>query len=202
MVSAILPGLPAPAFILASSSPRRQSLLKEAGYIFEIDAAEIDESAYPPGKLPAQIALYLAEEKAKAVAARHVEQVVLAADTVVAFGDMLIGKPIDAAHAKQILTLLSGTTHLVITGIAVANLLQGFFKSLRVMSAVRMRDLTPGEIDRYVAGNDWHGKAGGYGIQDNDPFVTKLSGSKSNIVGLPMTATRALLAEAGITPAS
>ena len=98
------------------------------------------------------------------------------------------------------LQLLSGTTHLVITGICVANQTMRFFKSARAISAVRMRVLTPGEIERYVAGGEWQGKAGGYGIQDLDPFVTRQAGSKTNIVGLPMSITRQLLAEAGVTP--
>src|SRR6185437_7912372 len=143
----------------------------------------------------------LAEAKARAVAARHPDDVVLAADTIVAFGDQMLGKPADAKQARKTLDLLSGTTHLVITGVCAVHQAARFQKSLRVMSAVRMRQLTPAEIDQYVAGNDWQGKAGGYGIQDKDTFVVRQAGSKSNIVGLPMTATRQLLAEAGINPA-
>ena len=189
-----------PRLILASASPRRQSLLRDAGYEFEVDPAEIDESAHPPGLLPSKVAVHLAEVKAKAIAARHADDVVLAADTVVAFGDQLLGKPIDATHAKQMLQLLAGTTHIVITGVCAMRQSANFSKSLRVMSAVKMRFLTPGEIDRYVASNEWQGKAGGYGIQDKDPFVVRQSGSHTNIVGLPMSATRLLLDEAGIRP--
>ena len=191
--------MPANHFILASASPRRQSLLRDAGYEFDVDPADIDESP-PRGLLPSKVALYLAEEKAKAVAARHPEQVVLAADTVVAFGDALLGKPKDAADAKTMLQLLAGTTHLVITGVCVMRQSPPFLKSTRVISAVKMRSLTPGEIDRYVESNQWEGKAGGYGIQDRDPFVVRQSGSHTNIVGLPMSATRQLLEEAGIKP--
>ena len=187
--------------ILASASPRRQSLLRDAGYEFEVDPAEIDESAFPTGMLPSKVAVHLAEAKARAVAGRHPDDVVLAADTVVAFGDQLLGKPIDAVHAKQMLQLLAGTTHIVITGLCVMRQSANFFKSARVMSAVKMRFLTPGEIDRYVASNEWQGKAGGYGIQDKDPFVVRQSGSHTNIVGLPMSAARQLLAEAGVKPA-
>src|SRR5688500_3570851 len=109
--------LAGPRFILASASPRRQSLLRDAGYEFDIDPPDIDESAFPPGLLPSKVALHLAEVKAKAVAARHPSDVVLAADTVVAFGDQMLGKPDDAAHAKRMLQLLAGTTHIVITGV-------------------------------------------------------------------------------------
>ena len=192
--------MPGPPLILASASPRRQSLLRDAGFEFEVDAPDIDETSYPPSFLPSQIAVHLAEAKARFVAPRHADAVTLAADTVVAFGDQMLGKPNDPAHAKRMLHLLSGTTHLVITGICVANPSANFFKSARVISAVKMRIMTPGEIDRYVEGGEWQGKAGGYGIQDPDPFVVRQAGSKTNIIGLPMSLARQLLAEAGVTP--
>jgi septum formation protein len=192
--------LPPPRFILASASPRRQDLLRDAGYTFDVDPADVDENDFPQGMLPTAIALRLAEAKARAVAARHPDDIVLAADTVVAFGDTPLGKPNDAPHARKMLQLLSGTTHIVVTGVCVMRQDPEFSKSARVMSAVKMRPLTPGEIDRYVASNEWQGKAGGYGIQDKDPFVVRQSGSHTNIVGLPMTVTRKLLEEAGVTP--
>ena len=192
--------MPPPRFILASASPRRQALLRDAGYEFEVDPPDIDENDYPQGMLPSAIALKLAEAKARAVAARHPDDVVLAADTVVAFGDTPLGKPADAPAAKTMLQLLAGTTHLVITGLCVMRQSPPFFKSTRVMSAVKMRSLTPGEVERYVASKEWEGKAGGYGIQDKDPFVVRQSGSHTNIVGLPMSAARQLLEEAGIKP--
>ncbi|MEO6435434.1 MAG: nucleoside triphosphate pyrophosphatase [Tepidisphaeraceae bacterium] len=194
--------MPSPRFILASASPRRLSLLREAGYDFDVDPANVDESAFPPGMLPAQVAQHLAEVKARTVSARHPEQVVLAADTVVAFGDQMLGKPNDAAHAKKMLQLLSGTTHIVITGVCVAHTAAKMLRSGRAMSAVRMRFLTPAEIEQYVAGGQWQGKAGGYGIQDHDPFVIRQAGSTTNVIGLPMRLTRQLLAEAGITTTS
>ena len=186
--------------ILASASPRRHELLRDAGYAFEVDPADVDESAHPSGMLPAQVAVHLAEEKARVVAARHPDDVVLAADTVVAFGDQLLGKPADAEGAKKMLQLLSGTTHLVITGVCVMRQAAHFARSSRMMSAVRMRILTPGEIEQYVASGKWEGKAGGYGIQDPDPFVSRVAGSKTNVVGLPMSVTRQLLEEAGVKP--
>jgi septum formation protein len=192
--------VPAPRLVLASASPRRQSLLRDAGYEFDVDPPDVDESDYPQGMLPSAIALRLAEAKARAVAARRPEDVVLAADTVVAFGDLPLGKPADPAHAKRMLQFLSGTTHLVITGVCVMRQSPPLFKSTRVMSAVKMRFLTPGEIERYVASNEWEGKAGGYGIQDHDPFVVRQSGSHTNIVGLPMSVARQLLEEAGVRP--
>ena len=202
--------VPTPPFILASASPRRQQLLRDAGYDFGIDPAEIDENKYPPGLLPSQIASWLAEAKCRAVSTKHSDAVVLAADTVVSFGDQPIGKPVDEADAHRMLELLSGTTHLVITGVSVMHHAVKFAKTTRVMSAVRMRFLSDAEINRYIASGDWQGKAGGYGIQDADnfpadpatadPFIIRQAGSKTNIVGLPMSAARQLLAEAGVKP--
>ena len=112
------------------------------------------------------------------------------------------GKPAvstDVTHARKMLTLLAGTTHLVITGVCVAKASANFLKSSRSMSAVKMRFLTPGELDRYLAGGEWQNKAGGYGIQGHAAvFVEELRGSYSGVVGLPLFETAALLARAGL----
>jgi len=189
-----------PQLVLASASPRRRELLLQAGYTFEVHPADIDEDDFPPNSMPYDVAHGLARRKAEALGERFADRVVLAADTVVAFGDRMLGKPKDAADARNMLRLLAGTTHVVITGVAVIHMLANFDKSGRVLSAVHMRPLTDGEINTYVASNDWQGKAGGYGIQDKDPFVRKVGGEWSNIVGLPMKLTSRLLAEAGIRP--
>ena len=189
-----------PRFVLASGSPRRQELLKSAGYTFDVIAPHVDESAYPAGMLPGAIAVHLAEAKARAVAAHHPDCVVLAADTVVAFGDVTLNKPVDENDARRMLALLSGTTHIVITAVTVAHTAENLFKTVRMMSAVRMRFLTEAEMEHYIASGDWMGKAGGYGIQDKDPFVTRIAGSHTNIVGLPMSIAKRLLAEAGVKP--
>lgn len=187
-------------FILASASPRRQSLLREAGYEFVVHPAGIDEEVHPAGLTPIELARFLAEAKANSVADQFPEDMVLAADTIVAFGDKVLGKPADALHAREMLELLAGTTHIVITGLAVACRATNFFRATHVMSAVRMKMLGGQEIERYVQSGDWQGKAGGYGIQDCDPFVIRTAGSHSNIVGLPMRAARELLVAAGIRP--
>jgi septum formation protein len=189
-----------PRLILASASPRRRELLHEAGYDFLVHPAEIDEDDYPGGLLPTDVALYLARAKANAVAVNFPDDVVLAADTVVAFGDRPLSKPADAEDARRMLELLEGTTHLVITGVVVKHIGGASEQSRRVLSAVRMRPLSRREIDDYVRSNDWQGKAGGYGIQDRDPFVTRVAGCHTNIVGLPMKTARELLSAAGIEP--
>ena len=192
---------PSPRLILASASPRRHQLLREAGYAFTVVPADVDEEDHPPEILPADLAELLAARKAEAVSRQFPEDVVLGADTVVAFGDTILGKPRDADDARRMLRLLAGTTHVVITGVAVARAISNLHAVSRVMSGVQMRDLSAEEIDRYVAGGQWQGKAGGYGIQDDDPFVTRMSGCHTNIVGLPVPETRRLLALAGINPA-
>lgn len=189
-----------PHLILASASPRRRELLAEAGFDFVVEPADIDESAASSSLAPAELALHLALAKAQAVAARHGDDVTLAADTIVARGSQCLGKPTNADAARAMLRLLSGTTHSVITGIAVIHPSAKFSMSRAIISMVRMRSLGVTEIDRYISDGGWQGKAGGYGIQDHDPFVTCTSGSHSNIVGLPLEATVALLALAGIVP--
>src|SRR5438045_2779022 len=105
--------------ILASRSPQRQLLLRQAGYEFDIEPADIDESNFPASMLPTELALQLSRAKANAVADRFPDAVVLGADTVVAFGDRILGKPKDPADARTMLELLSGTTQIVITGVTV-----------------------------------------------------------------------------------
>jgi len=193
---------PSSRLILASASPSRQQLLREAGYRFEVQPAEIDESSYPATLLPAEIAAHLSQEKAKVISERFPRDLVLAADTVVAFGDQPLGKPATPQEAKEMLSLLAGTSHIVITGVTLLRQEPVLERTRTMMSAVQMRPLSDAEIDAYVGGGQWQGKAGGYGIQDNDPFVTNLAGSLTNIVGLPMEVVRQLLAEAGVFPAS
>ena len=185
--------------ILASASPRRRQLLKEAGYEFVVHPADVDETV-TAGVYPPDFAQKLAVAKAEAVARQFPEDVILAADTIVTFGDQILGKPANADEARRMLAFLSRTTHIVITGVCVIRKNGDMVQATRIMSGVRMASLTPEQIYAYVASGDWQGKAGGYGIQDNDPFVTRTSGSHTNIVGLPMEVVGRLLAAAGIYP--
>jgi septum formation protein len=184
--------------VLASRSPQRVKLLRDAGYAFDCDPADIDEEAYPRDLSPHQIARWLAHAKAVHIASRHPDARVLAADTVVALGDQLLGKPEDPAHATKMLGQLSGSTHAVTTGVALIDPSQKIDRVTHVTSLVQMRVLSEDEIARYVATGDWRGKAGGYGIQDNDPFVTCMEGSVTNVIGLPMETVVELLGQAGV----
>jgi septum formation protein len=186
--------------ILASASPRRAALLSQAGYEFVVHASNFDEAAQLEKILPRKLAGFLATGKARDVAARFPEDVILAADTVIAFGDTPLGKPHDANDARDMIRLLGGATHVVITGVAVHCLARKIELEETAMSAVRMMPLCASELDRYVASERWRGKAGGYGIQDAESIVTCVGGSVSNVVGLPMSLTRRLLAQAGVVP--
>ena len=192
----------APRLILASASPRRQQLLREAGYAFIVHPSTIDESNVPGGLAPGEVAENLARAKAEDVARAYPEDVVLGADTVVEFAGQMLNKPADAVDAERILRLLSGTIHSVITGVAVVHASQNLFLHDRVISTVQMRELGDRELADYITSRQWDGKAGAYGIQDPDPFVTRTSGCQSNIVGLPMHMTAEMLEQAGIRPAS
>lgn len=124
----------------------------------------------------------------------------MGSDTVVYLDNQLLGKPEDADHARRMLAILSGSTHRVVTGVAVICLAKNHRRVSHIASIVQMRRLGEIEIERYVAGGQWRGKAGGYGIQDDDPFVTNMAGSLTNIVGLPMELAVPMLADAGIFP--
>ncbi len=172
--------------ILASASPRRRELLAQIGIMpTEIDPADIDESI-KPGERPKAYGERLAREKAATVAARHPHAVVLAADTVVAVGRRILPKAEDAATVRDCLRLLSGRRHTVITGIALVRPgADPLVKS--VTSPVAFKRLTNAEIDTYIATGEPIGKAGGYAIQGRGAaFVRFISGSYSNIVGLPL----------------
>ena len=187
-------------FVLASRSPQRIRLLKEAGFCFECDPADVDESAVPSGMGPEQTAKYLALTKAKKTAERHRDTFVLGADTVVALGDQVLGKPADAVDARRMLAALSGTSHRVITGVALVAAARGCETADHVITTVSMRHLTDNEIDAYVASEQWRDRSGGYGIQDDDPFVSIAGGSRSNVIGLPMERTFEILLAAGVRP--
>ncbi len=185
-----------PHFILASSSQRRRQLLTEAGYEFDVVAPPIVEpDEMRKCLLPAQQAEALAYFKARAVAEARPADVVLGADTIVSANGQVLGKPEDEAHARRMLLGLSGTRHAVITGVAVLGP-----AGQRLIGSdttfVTMRKMMPEELDDYIASGEWDGKAGAYAIQETaDRFVTRIEGSFTNIVGLPMELVDRMLRE-------
>lgn len=192
---------PARRLILASSSPRRVELLAQIGITpDQIDPADIDETPLK-AEMPARLAQRLASSKAAVVAERHPEDVVLAADTVVAVGRRLLEKPADEAEARRFLKLLSGRNHRVFTGIAVVA--EGRTTWRVVDTRVTFKHLSDAEIDAYVATGEWRGKAGGYGIQGRAAaFVQRIVGSHPAVMGLPLFETSNLLYGTGWRPAA
>jgi septum formation protein len=179
--------------VLASASPRRLELLLQVAVAPDIiDPAHIDETP-ERGELPDRLATRLAEAKARAVARRHPGAWVLGADTVVACGRRILPKPVDELAAAACLKQLSGRRHRVHGGICLVEP-GGRGHVRRVTSIVKFKRLQRSDIDRYLAGGEWRGKAGGYAIQGwAARFVAELHGSYSNVVGLPLFETCALL---------
>jgi septum formation protein len=178
--------------VLASASPRRLDLLRQIGLEPDaVDPADTDETPRPR-ELPRAYALRMAEAKLAAVMPRHSTAVVLAADSVVALGRRILPKAETEAEARVCLARLSGRRHKVLGGVAVGR--AGRVRTRLVETAVRFKRLERAEIDDYVKSGEWQGKAGGYAIQGRAAsFVAFLSGSYSNVVGLPLFETVALL---------
>lgn len=176
--------------ILASSSPRRFKLLTEAGYVFRvIEPDEVENDGLRAGESATGQARELALAKAESVANREVfaaETLVLGADTVVALEEKVIGKARDLNHAREILNTLSGTTHQVITGLALLERPSGRRIIEHDVTRVSMIKLKDKQIEEYLRNGPWRGKAGAYAIQEDDAFIERIEGSFSNVVGLPL----------------
>jgi len=183
--------------VLASASPRRLDLLARIGVTPDaVVAADVDESV-PRGELPRDHALRLAREKAQAVAARHPQDLILAADTVVAVGRRILPKVEDEATLRACMKLLSGRRHRVLTGVALV-IPGGGLRERLVETMIAMKRLTDDEIAYYASHGEWRGKAGGYALQGyGEVYVRHIAGSYSNVVGLPLAETRVLLKSAG-----
>ena len=190
----------APLLVLASASPRRLELLRQIGIVPDrVEPAGIDETPRRD-EMPAAYALRLAEEKLRAVMPRYPGAYILAADTVVACGRRILPKPLDEAGARRCLELLSGRRHRVHSGIALSSP-DGRLALRRVDSQVAFKRLSEAEIAAYLASGEWHGKAGGYAIQGRAAALIRfVSGSYSNVVGLPLFETAQLLAGRGYRP--
>ncbi len=184
------------AFVLGSGSPRRKELLGQIGVVpDDIRAPDIDETPRA-GELPRPYCQRMAREKAAAVPA-DADDVVLCADTTVALGRRILGKPADAAEAAAFLWAMSGRRHRVVTAVAVRRGDRLWERD--VVSTVRMKVLSNDEVNGYLATGDWQGKAGGYGIQGPaGALIPWISGSFTGIVGLPLAETAGLLNAAGV----
>ncbi|MFN4134393.1 MAG: Maf family protein [Novosphingobium sp.] len=184
--------------VLASASPRRRELLGRLGLSpARIVATDIDETPLK-GERPRQHAVRLAAEKARAAAAMAPGAVILAGDTVVGAGARILPKAEDEATARQCLALLSGRRHRVYSAVALITP-DGRLREACSETIVRFKRLSAEEIEHYIAGGEWQGKAGGYAIQGSaEGFCNWLSGSHSGVIGLPLFETRRLLRAAGL----
>jgi septum formation protein len=182
--------------ILGSGSPRRKELLAQLGLVPDaILPPDIDEDPRPR-ELPRPYCARLAREKALAVDAGP-DDVVICADTTVALGRRILGKPANAGEAAAFLTLLGGRRHEVITAVAVRR--GDRIVTRESISAVKMKRLSDAELNAYLASGDWQGKAGGYGIQGlAGAFIPWIQGSYTGIMGLPVAETAILLESVGV----
>lgn len=187
------PTLRRPPLILASASPRRLELLAQIGVRPDsVEPADIDETPLRD-ETARRLVLRLAERKAGAIAARRPDALVLGADTIVAVGRRILGKPEDAADAERMLRLISGRAHRVLTGVCVVA--PGGGRGVRLSeSRLHFKRLTDVEIAAYLDAEQWRGAAGGYQIQGlAGRFVLQLQGSYTGVVGLPLYETASLL---------
>jgi len=175
------------SIILASSSPRRKKLLAEAGYKFTIVDPDVDESAFDTeGISPSEYAETLALAKARSVAEKFLDSLVIGADTVADFGGEIIGKAADAKEAEEITRRLFSRPHKVITAVAIIRKSDGTEIVESDSTKVIPKKLTESQIAEHITGGSWQGKAGAYAIQEGDEFVERIEGSLTNVMGLPM----------------
>ena len=188
MIQPVLP------LIRASGSPRRRELLDLMGLTYTVETPDVDESF--SGR-PSETVMEISRRKAAAVAARHSDSIIIAADTLV-FADGALGKPHTPERAKEMLRSLAGNWHHVYTGITVINTRSGRILRNVDKTRVHLVPMTEQEIDAYVATGEPLDKAGAYGIQGmGGMFVDRIDGSYSNVVGLPMSMLRIMLAQVG-----
>ena len=187
---------PKPRLILASASPRRRDLLRQVGIEFESQSPRDAEDPARPGEAPAAYARRSAEAKAIEVSARQPDALTLGADTVVALDGRALGKPVDEADARSMLRALSGRSHVVHTGVSVAFAGKSLIADV-ASTDVTFRALTDDEVDAYVGTGEPMDKAGAYGIQARGALlVSSVCGCYFNVVGLPLSRTAEMLAEA------
>ena len=182
--------------ILASGSPRRRELLARMGYTFEICAPDVDEHVSGHAR---DIVHTLAQRKARAAAEHYADGVIIASDTLVSLDGAPLGKPADAREAREMLAALSGREHEVFTGVCVLDAKTGRSELRTVRTGVTFRDITPDEIDAYIATGEPMDKAGAYAIQGGaSHFVESLDGEFENVVGFPVVEVREMLTGMGM----
>jgi septum formation protein len=193
------------SIILASASPRRRELLAQAGYQFEVAPPDVDESRFAAAGVRAdEYAERLALAKARSVAERFADRVVIGADTVVDFAGEIIGKPADSRQAEQITGKLFSAPHKVITGLAILRLSDATELVASDTTIVYPKRMTAKQIAEHIGSGTWRDKAGAYAIQETgDQFVERIEGSLTNVMGLPMELLERMLARVpGVQPGS
>ena len=184
--------------ILASASPRRKALLEKIGLIFEVEPSDYQEDM-PLGLEPHDLARNISLEKARVIAGRRHNSVVIAADTFIVFDGRILGKPHTEQDAREMLGAISGKCHSVITGFSIIDTGEHRTVSKSVETKVYIRKLTLAEIDTYVKSGEPMDKAGAYAIQGSGSvFVEKIDGDYDNVVGFPLSALTEALKEFGI----
>ncbi|MGQ9503981.1 MAG: Maf family protein [Thermogutta sp.] len=187
-----------PKIILASRSPRRQHLLQEAGYSFEVvPPAEGAECGFCSGESPPQYAARLAYQKAADVARRIQTGLILACDTVVSCNGRIVGKPRDENDARSILYFLRGKEHSVFTAVCLWDYPRCAPNIQVAETKLVMENLSDAEIEEYISSRLWEGKAGAFGYQDRLGWLRILEGSESNVVGLPIELLERMLQQKG-----
>lgn len=182
--------------ILASGSPQRGALLTEAGYEFDVVRPhEAAECGVCSGETPPETVARLAWQKAADVRPKVTDAIVLACDTVAECGGMILGKPRDEPHAREMLGRLRGRRHRVYSGLCLWPTDRDEPAVEVACSTLLMRDISNDELDEYLATDGWIGKAGAFGLQDRLGWITIESGSESNVIGLPMELLARMLAE-------
>ena len=172
--------------ILASASPRREELLKTAGLTFRVIPANVNETGFEE-ETPQEHVRRLSREKARAVAVRHPDALVLGADTIVVIDDVILGKPENKKQAREMLQKLSNRFHTVFTGFTLSSTDAGISKTRVARSCVRFKKMSLEEIDWYINTKEPYDKAGGYAAQGKGAaFIRSIRGSYTNVIGLPL----------------
>ena len=184
--------------ILASTSPRRKELLEKIGLVFKVEPSDYPEDLVSHLK-PEELVINISQNKARAVAAKYPDAIIIAADTIGIIGKRVVGKPHTATEAIAMLKLLSGRSHLVITGLSVMDSKSGKIVSRSVQTRVYFRKLADSEVRHYVATGEPLDKAGAYAIQGlGSLLVEKINGDYYNVMGLPLNVLYQILQEFGV----